>query len=267
MAFRRSWLEVINGFDPQFRQAGDDVDICWRTRERGGKLGFSPAAMVWHHYRRTVRAYWKQQMGYGKAEAMLERKWPEKFAWRPLLSALPAALAAFVLSLVVAISAALKLRPSATAKTRFARFRVRVLIVALRLLQPLARLWSRLVYSLTAWRIRRFPTLSFPWPRMFQLWSEKWLDSAEILISLQSVLARAFLKDAPILILDEPTSSVDVRTEALILDALRRLAHGGTTLVITHRPSALKQCDVIVRIDRGTACGHRAKHWAGGIQL
>src|SRR5439155_24741019 len=56
MAFRRSWLEIINGFDPQFRQAGDDVDICWRTRERGGKLGFSPAAMVWHHYRQTVRA-------------------------------------------------------------------------------------------------------------------------------------------------------------------------------------------------------------------
>src|SRR5205814_10493539 len=79
MAFRRSWLEAINGFDPQFRQAGDDVDVCWRTRERGGKLGFSSAAMVWHHYRRTVRAYWKQQMGYGKAEAMLERKWPEKY--------------------------------------------------------------------------------------------------------------------------------------------------------------------------------------------
>ncbi len=66
MAFRRSWLEALNGFDPQFRQAGDDVDICWRTRERGGKLGFSPAATVWHHYRRTVRAYWKQQIGYGK---------------------------------------------------------------------------------------------------------------------------------------------------------------------------------------------------------
>src|SRR2546429_3189911 len=79
MAFRRSWLDAINGFDPEFRQAGDDVDICWRTRERGGKLGFSPAAMVWHHYRRTVRAYWKQQMGYGQAEAMLERKWPEKY--------------------------------------------------------------------------------------------------------------------------------------------------------------------------------------------
>src|SRR2546429_2235720 len=64
-------------------------------------------------------------------------------------------------------------------------------------------------------------------------------------------VARAFLKDAPILILDEPTSSVDVRTETLILDAMERLAQGRTTLVITHRPSALKQCDVVVRIEKG----------------
>jgi len=53
------------------------------------------------------------------------------------------------------------------------------------------------------------------------------------------------------LILDEPTSSVDVRTETLILDAMERLAQGRTTLVITHRSSALKQCDVIVRIEKG----------------
>jgi ATP-binding cassette subfamily B protein len=64
-------------------------------------------------------------------------------------------------------------------------------------------------------------------------------------------IARAFLKDAPILILDEPTSSVDVRTESLILEAMERLAQGRTTLVITHRPSALKRCDVIVRIEKG----------------
>jgi ATP-binding cassette, subfamily B, bacterial len=64
-------------------------------------------------------------------------------------------------------------------------------------------------------------------------------------------IARAFLKDAPILILDEPTSSVDVRTESLILEAMERLAQGRTTLVITHRPSALRRCDVIVRIEKG----------------
>ncbi len=260
MAFRRSWLEAINGFDPQFRQAGDDVDICWRTREQGGKLGFSPAAMVWHHYRRTVREYWKQQMGYGKAEAMLERKWPEKYNsggyatwaghiyvngtfrslswsggriyqgtwgtagyarlyqhtpnllnslplthewqltnlvlatlcvvsmfWGRLLGVLPVAIVAFVLSLVPAISAAAKVRFPET-KGRFTRFRLRLVTGLLHLMQPLTRLWSRLVYSLTAWRIRRFPTLSFPWPRTFQLWSEKWLDSTEVLLSLESVL-------------------------------------------------------------------------------
>src|SRR3989441_5569230 len=79
MAFRKSCLEEINGFDPQFRAAGDDVDVCWRLQERGWTLAFHPAAMVWHHHRKSLRAYWKQQIGYGRAEAMLERKWPEKY--------------------------------------------------------------------------------------------------------------------------------------------------------------------------------------------
>jgi len=79
MAFRKADLEAIGGFDPQYRVAGDDVDVCWRLRQRGWTLGFSPAAMVWHHRRNSVRAYWKQQYGYGKAEALLERKWPEKY--------------------------------------------------------------------------------------------------------------------------------------------------------------------------------------------
>jgi GT2 family glycosyltransferase len=79
MAFRKSALESIGGFDPQFRAAGDDVDLCWRLQERGDTLGFSAGGMVWHHYRDSVSAYWKQQKGYGRAEAMLERKWPEKY--------------------------------------------------------------------------------------------------------------------------------------------------------------------------------------------
>jgi len=79
MAFRKASLEAISGFDPQFRTAGDDVDVCWRLEEWGGTLGFHPAAMVWHHRRNSIRAYWKQQIGYGRAEAMLERKWPEKY--------------------------------------------------------------------------------------------------------------------------------------------------------------------------------------------
>src|SRR5262249_5577924 len=56
-------------------------------------------------------------------------------------------------------------------------------------------------------------------------------------------LARAFLKDAPILILDEPTSSVDTVTEAAILEALDRLMRGRTTFIIAHRLSTLEGCD------------------------
>jgi O-antigen biosynthesis protein len=79
MAFRREALEAVGGFDPQFRAAGDDVDLCWRLQERGWTLGFTPAAVVWHHRRNSIRGYWKQQKGYGQAEAMLERKWPDKY--------------------------------------------------------------------------------------------------------------------------------------------------------------------------------------------
>lgn len=79
MAFRKAALQEIRGFDPSFRTAGDDVDVCWRLQEKGFTLGFSPAAVVWHHRRNSIAAYWKQQVGYGKAEALLERKWPEKY--------------------------------------------------------------------------------------------------------------------------------------------------------------------------------------------
>ena len=64
-------------------------------------------------------------------------------------------------------------------------------------------------------------------------------------------LARAFLKDAPILIFDEPTSSMDVRTEIDILDAVRRLMHGRTTFMIAHRLSTLDHCDLRLELDEG----------------
>ncbi len=64
-------------------------------------------------------------------------------------------------------------------------------------------------------------------------------------------LARAFLKNAPILILDEPTSAVDVTTEAAILEALGRLMQGRTTFIIAHRASTLRPCDVLLQMDHG----------------
>jgi ATP-binding cassette subfamily B protein len=57
-------------------------------------------------------------------------------------------------------------------------------------------------------------------------------------------LARAFLKDAPILVLDEPTSSVDYQTEAAIIASMRRLMAGRTTIMIAHRLTTLDECDI-----------------------
>ncbi|MEK6710357.1 MAG: ABC transporter ATP-binding protein [Nitrospinota bacterium] len=64
-------------------------------------------------------------------------------------------------------------------------------------------------------------------------------------------IARAFLKDAPILVLDEPTSALDARTEGLLLDALDRLMKGRTTFIIAHRLSTIRNADRILVLDRG----------------
>ncbi len=82
MAFRRQALETINGFDYQFRKAGDDVDVCWRLQQAGCWITFAPGAFVWHHRRQTVRTYLKQQAGYGEAEALLRFKHPDRFNGR-----------------------------------------------------------------------------------------------------------------------------------------------------------------------------------------
>lgn len=81
MAFYRWALLEIGGFDPLFRRAGDDVDVCWRIQQRGYRIGFSPGGFVWHYRRSTVREYLRQQYGYGEAEAMLVHRHPEYFNW------------------------------------------------------------------------------------------------------------------------------------------------------------------------------------------
>ncbi|OYW71566.1 MAG: hypothetical protein B7Z37_27455, partial [Verrucomicrobia bacterium 12-59-8] len=81
LAIRKEALERIGGFLAEFKTAGDDVDICWRLRETGGRLRFVAGAMVWHHRRFTIRAYLNQQFGYGQAEALLMKKHPARFGF------------------------------------------------------------------------------------------------------------------------------------------------------------------------------------------
>jgi ABC-type multidrug transport system fused ATPase/permease subunit len=71
-------------------------------------------------------------------------------------------------------------------------------------------------------------------------------------------IARAFLKDAPILILDEPTSAIDRATEASIMEAIDRLLVGRTSFLITHRRSAARDCDLWLRLDHGRLARRQA---------
>jgi ABC-type multidrug transport system fused ATPase/permease subunit len=80
-------------------------------------------------------------------------------------------------------------------------------------------------------------------------------------------LARAFLKDAPILLLDEPTSALDAESEALIAESLETLVRGRATLVVAHRPGTIAGLDRVLVLEQGqlTECGTPAElRGAGG---
>jgi glycosyltransferase involved in cell wall biosynthesis len=79
MAFRRSDLAGVGGFDPVYTAAGDDVDICWKVLDAGRGIGFHPAALVWHHRRPGARAFLRQQRGYGRAEALVAARHPQRY--------------------------------------------------------------------------------------------------------------------------------------------------------------------------------------------
>lgn len=257
LSIRRDVLMEIGGFDPVYRSAGDDVDVCWRVQQAGYTIGFHPSALVWHHRRNSLRTYWKQQIGYGKAEALLEAKWPEKyngfghlswagriygngltlplpitkdrifhgtwgsalfqsvyqpaegflrsiplmpewymlsgllaiigmfgFMWSPLLYAWP--LFAFSIALVIMQAAISSSKNSSLTAHQRKNIKYRLLIIALHVAQPLARLYGRFKHGLTPWRIRRVELHSlFDFilgKHVFSLWSEKW-KSAETWLS------------------------------------------------------------------------------------
>jgi glycosyltransferase involved in cell wall biosynthesis len=79
MAYWKGPLLQIGMFDATHRSAGDDVDVCWKLLVRGHTIAFSPSAIVHHHRRGTVRAYLRQQQGYGFAEAHLQRRYPGRY--------------------------------------------------------------------------------------------------------------------------------------------------------------------------------------------
>ena len=72
----------VGGFDPIYTSAGDDVDLCWKVLDADWKIGFHPAALVWHHRRPGLRAYLRQQRGYGRSEALVEARHPDRFTPR-----------------------------------------------------------------------------------------------------------------------------------------------------------------------------------------
>lgn len=79
MAFKRWALEEIGGFNSIYTCAGDDVDVCWKLLDLGYEISFVPAAQVRHHRRDTIRAYLKQQRGYGRAETLVAARHRNRF--------------------------------------------------------------------------------------------------------------------------------------------------------------------------------------------
>jgi O-antigen biosynthesis protein len=261
---RKDVLLKIGGFDPIFRAAGDDVDICWRIQEAGHTIGFNHSAVVWHHRRNSLKAYWKQQKGYGKAEALLEAKWPEKynaighlswlgriygngitlplktkkdkifhgtwgtalfqsiyqpanglwnylplmpewylvvslfglllllgFFWTPLLFLWPLFVASISIIFVQAFISSNKSKSLSHDDGKKIIW-YRALIILLHVVQPVARLYGRILHGLTPWRKRgavvnsRF-LLSFL-PQKFSLWSEMWQAPEEWLAEFEKGL-------------------------------------------------------------------------------
>lgn len=264
MAFRRDVYLQIGGCDPIYRTAGDDVDLCWRIQKAGYTIGYHPAALVWHHRRASLKAYWKQQKGYGKAESLLEGKWPQRYngfghlswagriygngwtmplksgkpkvfhgtwgsalfqsvyqrgdqlinslplmpewyliaallssvgllglLWSPLLWAfVPFAASIFIILAQAGYSAA----KNTNLPKQYRRPNYYLLVVALHVVQPLARLFGRVKFGLTPWRKRgagwSWTYLPVLRTKLFLHWSEKWFSANDYLSVLEQNLIK-----------------------------------------------------------------------------
>ncbi len=159
MAFYRWAFESMGGFDPEYHKAGDDVDFCWRIQQAGWVIAFSPAAIVWHYRRFTLRAFLKQQDGYGEAESLLRfkhliffgptgtAKWRGRFALTIFLFGLgiflPALRIVPYLMLGGSLCVALSYMVRAPIEPKFDTVRARLLVMLLAFAQPLVRGFSR----------------------------------------------------------------------------------------------------------------------------
>jgi O-antigen biosynthesis protein len=79
LAIRRDVLVRLGGFDEALRTASDDLELQWRIADTGGRLGYHPAALVWHHRRPGLRPYLRQQRGYGRSQALVEARHEQRF--------------------------------------------------------------------------------------------------------------------------------------------------------------------------------------------
>jgi GT2 family glycosyltransferase len=299
MAFRREDLLAIGGFDPLFRIAGDDVDVCWRIQEAGGTLGISAAAMVWHRRRPSLRRYLKQQQGYARAEALLARKWPGKYnmvghlhwhgrlygrglthalfphqriyngqwgsapfqsvyapaagllgslplmpewyvlvavslaigalglSWPPLLFFLGLGLAGLGISLAMAARAAMGAHFHGK-RSRWQLRRLKTIVFALHLLQPLSRLVGRAKHGIGPWNSRDKRLTPFPWRRSRSFWSGRWHTPEARLERIIAHLRLAGISSAP----GGDFDRWDIAISGSLFGGIRTLAmvedHGGS---------------------------------------
>lgn len=166
LTVRRAAFEAIGGFSEVYHVAGDDVDFCWRLENAGFKIGFHGAAFVWHRRRTSLYRYFRQQKGYGRAEALLMRDHPERFTrgrganWKGCVytgAALGVHDGSFIYHGSMGSGAyqqvVTTMMPRRMIHPLFHDWSARMKLVLVEWLQPKVRRWARWLYS-RKWRDR-----------------------------------------------------------------------------------------------------------------